>query len=120
MEVGGPCVGLVLAVVMLKWFVDNLDSKLQVSYLTVRRLMLHKFYIQLCKPSFPLAPAVLNRVSSPPNVGSLPIVIDLVMCTGTEDQLVDCSRAPVVEGCSHSMDTGVNCTTPNRGEYDCV
>ena len=67
-----------------------------------------------------LAAAVLSRVTSPPNVGSLPIVMDMVMCTGTEDRLVDCSRAAVVKGCSHSMDTGVNCTTPDDGEYDCV
>ena len=67
-----------------------------------------------------LAAAVLSRVSSPPDIGSLPIVMDLVMCTGTENQLVDCARAPIVEGCSHSMDTGVNCTTPISGEYDCV
>ena len=67
-----------------------------------------------------LAAAVLSRITSPPNVGSLPIVMDMVMCTGTEDRLVDCSRAAVVKGCSHSMDTGVNCTTPDGGEYDCV
>ena len=54
-----------------------------------------------------LAAAVLSRVTSPPHVGSLPIVMNMVMYTGTEDRLVDCSRAALVEGCSHSMDTGV-------------
>ncbi len=58
-----------------------------------------------------LAPMVL-RISSMPLPPEVPIVFDVVQCTGDESQLADCSRATYVEGCTHSLDAGVNCTTP--------
>ena len=50
-------------------------------------------------------------INSMPLPAEVPIVFDDVQCTGDENQLADCSRATHVEGCTHNLDAGVNCTT---------
>ena len=41
------------------------------------------------------------------------IVLDDVACEGTEDRLVDCSRAADPHDCGHAEDAGVICAAPN-------
>ena len=47
-----------------------------------------------------------------PNSGPTPVHFSSVFCFGTEDQLLDCNHAlGNVDGCSHSQDVGVTCTS---------
>ena len=41
---------------------------------------------------------------------SVPIVLDVVACTGEENVLSDCRSATHIEYCGHEHDIGVNCT----------
>lgn len=42
--------------------------------------------------------------------GSGPILLDDVVCRGTEDSLLDCSHGPLFAAdCGHSEDAGVRC-----------
>lgn len=44
-------------------------------------------------------------------IGSGPIYLDDLRCTGTEDRLVSCPQATVGD-CSHVEDVGVRCPQP--------
>ena len=39
-----------------------------------------------------------------------PIVLDGLKCQGTEENLGQCKRLPVVEYCTHSDDAGADCS----------
>ena len=47
--------------------------------------------------------------------GTGPIILDNLMCSGTERRLADCvSNGPRIHNCDHSEDAGVTC----RSKYD--
>lgn len=45
-------------------------------------------------------------------VGSGPIHVDQVNCSGIEQRLTDCSHSMLVSSCSHTQDVGVACQPP--------
>ena len=42
-------------------------------------------------------------------VGSGPILLDNVACTGSEAALINCTYDPITTDCSHFEDAGVQC-----------
>ncbi len=51
-------------------------------------------------------------------IGSGPILLDYVRCTGLEYRLLDClHRGIEVESCTHSSDAGVSCMAGNDLNY---
>ena len=56
----------------------------------------------------------MTNSSSTFGLGSGPIALDELQCTGLEYRLIECVHAPIVQECSHSEDVGVRCIA---GEY---
>lgn len=46
--------------------------------------------------------------------GNIPIVIDDVQCTGTEDHLINCTFDNNVNDCNHGEDAGVACISGGK------
>ena len=55
-------------------------------------------------------PRALTSAQTPQASSSVPIVLDIVSCTGEESVLSDCGSATYIEYCGHQHDIGVNCT----------
>ena len=45
--------------------------------------------------------------------GTVPILLDDVRCTGTENGLIDCPYT-AIDNCVHSEDAAISCTTSNK------
>ena len=55
-------------------------------------------------------PQALTSAQTPQASSNVPIVLDVVSCTGEESVLSDCGSATHIEYCDHQDDIGVNCT----------
>ena len=42
--------------------------------------------------------------------GTVPILLNLVRCTGTESRLIDCPYT-AINNCTHSQDAAISCTS---------
>lgn len=63
----------------------------------------------ICKP-IPVKSSNRATTIDPPD-GTLPIVLDDVTCTGSEDSLLECNhRDWGANNCDHDEDIGVTCT----------
>ena len=66
-----------------------------------------------------LVPRALTSAQTPQASSNVPIVLDVVTCTGEESFLLDCGSATYIEYCGHEHDIGINCTHV-VGELDII